>query len=407
MPPQFSQLTKLIVLTDFFVGKQENSSIAELGSWEHLRGELCIWNLENAVNVSHGIQANLKDKKYIQKLELRWNDGELNSLCEQILEHLRPSTSLKYLDIHGFQGERYPDWLADHCFSNLETFSLKGGRYCSKLPALGQLKFLKELEKEGFDRIVTLMPPMDDGEDRAFPLLRELRAEDCPELEPMLPHFLLPSLSVLETTNGQMQQLVASIPKARCMHLMRYGEYLTLYKLPTGLYDFRVKGLSSTLDTLLRVIEEVGFSDSNLEGFEINECDETVYFPIGRFQNLSHLVLLGLRALPSLSSLHIAWCKEVESFPEETLLPSSLTSLSLWDFPQLKSLDYNGLHHLSSLNALKLSGCRNLQSLPREGLPCSLKYLQIWRCHDTLKQRCKEEGEDWSKICHIPKIDIS
>ncbi|KAJ4828522.1 hypothetical protein Tsubulata_013244 [Turnera subulata] len=119
MPPQLGQLTKLVVLTVFFIGKGKNYSIAELGPLEHLRGELCIWNLGNVVHPSHATVANLKGKRYIEKLVLRWSEDDKvhnRSLSGQILEQLRPSSYLKALEVHNYPGVRFPNWLGrEHC----------------------------------------------------------------------------------------------------------------------------------------------------------------------------------------------------------------------------------------------------------------------------------------------------
>jgi hypothetical protein len=62
MPPQMGNLSKLQLLTDFFVGKQNGSSIKELGELKCLREELCIWNLQNVVCVRDALEANLEGK---------------------------------------------------------------------------------------------------------------------------------------------------------------------------------------------------------------------------------------------------------------------------------------------------------------------------------------------------------
>ena len=103
----------------------------------------------------------------------------------------------------------------------------------------------------------------------------------------------------------------------------------------------------------------------------------------------------------SLKSLTIGEV-DVECFPDEGLLPLSLTSLSIYHCQNLKTLDYKALYQLSSLRSLRLLGCPNLQRLPKEGLPKSISYLAIYEC-SLLKQRCEEGGEDWEKIAHIQR----
>ncbi|XP_050223699.1 putative disease resistance RPP13-like protein 1 [Mercurialis annua] len=114
----------------------------------------------------------------------------------------------------------------------------------------------------------------------------------------------------------------------------------------------------------------------------------------------------GLHKIPSLLKLNIGKDKDVESFPEEMLLPSTLTSLKLIEFQNLKSLNYKGLQQLSSLRKLKIRKCPNVESLPSEGLPSSLTSLIITGS-SMLKRRCqRENGEDWPKISHIPSIEL-
>jgi leucine-rich repeat protein SHOC2 len=115
----------------------------------------------------------------------------------------------------------------------------------------------------------------------------------------------------------------------------------------------------------------------------------------------------GLLTLPSLSHFEIGMDENVESFPEEMVLPSNLTSLSIYDLQHLKSLDYKGLQHLTSLTRLRISRCPRIESMPEEGLPSSLSTLAIYRC-PMLGESCeREKGKDWPKISHIPYINIS
>lgn len=98
--------------------------------------------------------------------------------------------------------------------------------------------------------------------------------------------------------------------------------------------------------------------------------------------------------------------EDLESFPEEQFLPSTLTSLSIRDIPNLKSLDNKGLKHLTSLETLMINNCEKLKSLPKQGLPSSLSRLYIRGC-PLLKKRCqKDKGKKWPSISHIPCIVI-
>ncbi|KAJ4830549.1 hypothetical protein Tsubulata_017532 [Turnera subulata] len=438
----------------FFHSGKDNS-IAELGPLGHLGGRLCIWNLENVVDPSHASGANLKGKRYIEGLELRWGDDDKvhnRSLSEQVLEQLRPSSYLKALEVHNYPGVRFPDWLGEHCFSKLTSLHLRGGRHCTELPALGQLELLKELWIEGFDSIVGIGPGFYGNSStkkgiestvclevvireckmiRTFQLgsfqnLSSLEVGNCLVLESLYcgdeegPLTSLRSLNISFCSNfisfpGQGLQA----PNLRELFLEKLD---ALEELPKNMHSLlpSLTKLELRSCTKLRSFPEGGLP-SSIESLKIFFCKEIESSPEGGFpSNLKRLIIhscgklvadrknWGLQALQSLSSLDIRGCDSfpevLESFPEETLLPPSLDSLWFGNFEHLKSLDYKGLEHLRKLT---LYLCPELQSLPEEGLPSSLQSLAIYGCPKTLEERCQENGGDWHKISHIPKIKIN
>uniref|UniRef100_A0A7N2LP36 PGG domain-containing protein n=1 Tax=Quercus lobata TaxID=97700 RepID=A0A7N2LP36_QUELO len=89
--------------------------------------------------------------------------------------------------------------------------------------------------------------------------------------------------------------------------------------------------------------------------------------------------------------------RAVESFPVENLLPTSLTTLFLDGFQNLRSLDNKGLQHLTSLQQLWIVNCPELKHMPKVGLPVSIYYLRI-----SFSKQCKEKkGKEWRKIAQI------
>ncbi|KAJ4848951.1 hypothetical protein Tsubulata_034807, partial [Turnera subulata] len=411
MPPQLGQLTELVVLTDFVIGRGKSCSIAELGALEHLKGELCIWNLENVDDPSHATGANLKGKRYIEKLEFRWGDDGYNrSLPEQILEQLRPSTYLKALQLEALKE------LAIECFDSIVRV---GPELCGNS---GNKRAFPSLENLGIGRCEKIRS-------FEFGLTKNLRSLDvryCPVFESLYcgdeegPLTSLHSLTISHCSDfisfpGQGLQA----PNLKKLSL----QYLdALEGLPKHMHSLlpSLKQLTLVVCTKLRSFPEGGLP-SSIEKLEIWWCDGIESSPEGGFpSNLKELKIVncsklvadrrnwGLQALQSLSSLHIDGCGEVlESFPEETLLPPSLNSLWLRGFKHLKSLHYKGLEHLSSLNELQLSWCPELQSMPEEGLPSPLQYLELNGCPNTLEERYQENGGDWHKISHIPWIRIN
>ncbi|POO01523.1 LRR domain containing protein [Trema orientale] len=139
----------------------------------------------------------------------------------------------------------------------------------------------------------------------------------------------------------------------------------------------------------------------------------------GSFSRLSHISISNCEKLFSvrvqwklerftyLEKLSLSFCNVgVDSFPEEDLLPTTLTSLYIYNCPNLKALNGKSLQQLSSLETLHFHDCKELQYLPEEGLPTSVRHLTIDDC-PLLTERCqRESGEDWPKIAHISRIEI-
>jgi len=236
-----------------------------------------------------------------------------------------------------------------------------------------------------------------------LPKLNFLRILDCPDLESLCanerPLNDLTSLHSLEI--GGCPKLV-SFPKGglpapvltqldlyRCKNLKQLPE--SMHSLLPSLTYLGISGCSE-----VELCPEGGFP-STLQSLWIWNCNKLI---AGRMQ-------WGLQTLPSLSHFTIGGHENIESFPEEMLLPSSLTSLTIHSLEHLKYLDYKGLQHLTSVTELVIFRCPMLESMPEEGLPSSLSSLVINNC-PMLGESCeREKGKDWPKISHIPEIRIS
>ncbi|XVF23590.1 hypothetical protein REPUB_Repub13aG0052200 [Reevesia pubescens] len=137
----------------------------------------------------------------------------------------------------------------------------------------------------------------------------------------------------------------------------------------------------------------------------------------------------SLQSLPSLTRFQISGGEEIESFPDEDLLPSTLTFLHITNLPNLKFLNDKGLQHLTSLSHLTIYNCPKLKSMLAERLPHSLSDLSISKCpklksmlaerlpHSLFhleisicplltKRYKKGKGKDWPKISHFPVIEV-
>lgn len=97
------------------------------------------------------------------------------------------------------------------------------------------------------------------------------------------------------------------------------------------------------------------------------------------------------------------------SFPEKgtgMMLPPSLTHIILLEFENLEYMSSKGFQDLASLKELDIGECPKLTSLPDKDVLLSLGYLHIYSC-PLLKEDClSDKGREWSKISHIPLVEI-
>ncbi|WKA01825.1 hypothetical protein VitviT2T_020083 [Vitis vinifera] len=108
---------------------------------------------------------------------------------------------------------------------------------------------------------------------------------------------------------------------------------------------------------------------SNLRKLEITDFTPQVECDLQRLTSLTHFTING-------------GCEDIELFPKDCLLPSSLTSLQIVELSNLKSLDSRGLQQLTSLLQLQIRNCPELQFSTGSVLQhlISLKRLEIDGC---------------------------
>ncbi|KAM4082218.1 hypothetical protein ACJW30_11G154600 [Castanea mollissima] len=296
-------------------------------------------------------------------------------------------------------------------------------------------------------------------EGEVFSCLREIYIYDCPKLSGGLP-VQLPSLTKLDIRGSLpnlflsfskleyigRRELNASLPNSPALHgksvdivggvysifpflsefasvtHLNFFECPDLVSFPSGglcapnlsqivIYECKnFKSLPERMHTLLpslvclelygcRELESFpeGGLPSSLESLAIHGCEKLIY----------RRMELGLQGLHSLRSFTISnHCNELESFPEEALLPPNLTDFNILQLPNLKSLNGKGFQPLTSLKNLRIMRCSNLNCLLEDVLPASLCELEIFDC-PLLKERYgNEKGEGRVKISHIPTISI-
>ncbi|XP_034680773.1 putative disease resistance protein At3g14460 [Vitis riparia] len=315
----------------------------------------------------------------------------LKSLPEGMMQN---NTTLQYLDI------QYCDSLRSlpRDIDSLKTLSIYG---CKKL----ELALQEDMTHNHYAFLTQLDIYESCDSLTSFPLafftkLENLDIENCGNLESL---YIPDELHHVDLTSLQRLGIVD------CPNLVSFprgGLPTPNLRLLSIINCQKLKSLPQGIDALL----------TSLDYLHIYNCPEIDSFPEGGLPtNLSGLHIgncnkllacrmeWGLQTPPFLTMSGIEGC-EKERFPEERFLPSTLTSLEIGGFPNLKSLDNKGLQHLSSLETLKISNCGKLKSFPKQGLPSSLSRLYIEGC-PLLKKRCqRDKGKEWPNISHISCI---
>nr|CAD1842854.1 unnamed protein product [Ananas comosus var. bracteatus] len=139
--PDIGKLTSLQGLEIFQVRKEKGYELEQLQNLNELRGRLRIDSLENVESKESAIAANLKEKKYLDMLQLVWRDGEDNvnsNLDVEILEGLQLPPNLTSLILDGYRGRSCPSW-PEHQTSDIQELTLERCRMLEELPPMEQL----------------------------------------------------------------------------------------------------------------------------------------------------------------------------------------------------------------------------------------------------------------------------
>jgi hypothetical protein len=235
-----------------------------------------------------------------------------------------------------------------------------------------------------------------------FPKLYDIQIRECSNLE---------SLAVPENYEHDLVTLTIEIWS--CPNFVSFPE--------GGLRAPSLISLSIiNCENLISLPEKMRILLLSLERLSIGKCPEVESFPEGGLpSNLNSISCSsceklvasrmgwGLQNLPILKHFSISGKNEdLESFPEAQLLPTSLTYLSISNFPNLQSLDKKGLQHLIALEELRIYSCPKLKYMPEQGLLASLSILRIFKCPLLEKELKSKKGKEWRKIAHVEEIWI-
>ncbi|XP_068339750.1 putative disease resistance RPP13-like protein 1 [Pyrus communis] len=440
MPVEIGRLKSLRTLTDFVVGKYTGSSIGELRELQHLQGRLRISNLHNGVHVVDVLEANLKNKKELNDLELAWGDEEADDSQKErdVLDKLQPSANLEKLTIRFYGGTSFPIWLgSSNSFSNIQFMWISDCKYCLSLPSFGQLPTLKELRIKRMKFVKTVgvefygdlngasviqpfrslktlefeeMPEWEEWENwrpspsgasvlQPFPCLQKMIIRNCPKLRGYLPNRL-PCLKTLLQNSSEIviegcpgllpliervekkflsTLVISNFDAIQCLPKMKYLGSLTFSDCPTV---SSLEFLSHEMMAELTSLESL---------FMHNSFHSVRSFPLGVFPKLSTLEIRGCENLESfsiegvdqnlshLNELRIYNCPNLASFPDGGLPTPNLRGLTVSGCKNLKSFPER-IRTLTALERLGLYDLPNLVSFAQGGLPPNLQYFKVTIC---------------------------
>ncbi|KAF3946169.1 hypothetical protein CMV_027537 [Castanea mollissima] len=398
MPTGIKELKSLQTLSDFVVGKDTASKIGDLMNLESLRGTLRISNLENVLDVEDARRANLIGKKNLDALVMKWKPGlddlQVARSSLDILEMLRPWTTVKEISIDGYVGAKFPTWFGHPSFSNMVLLRIERCEKCTSLPAIGQLPSLRDLALVGlsaveiiglefygedcpkpFQSLETLcFEDMQEWKDwipckveyEEFPCLRELSISQCPKLQGKLPHHvpLLEKFSV----NG-CEQLDVSIPNFPNLHTLEIKGCKGVVSRSTDELCFP-KSTILSIPYVKSLTEEFMHGLAKVENLTIDNCKELTSLWQDEFKSLITLDIRGCSSLVNIS------------------LTSTLRTLNIEDCSGLKSLS---ISNCTCLEKASIGRCNSLTLISRGQLPQNLKTLNISDCENL--QFLADEGE--------------
>ncbi|XBJ21138.1 hypothetical protein VPH35_011840 [Triticum aestivum] len=444
MPPDLWQLTSLQTLTYFVASSSPGCcTISELRDL-NLGGELELSCLEY-VTEEHAKESSLGNKEKLTHLSLVWGDDCIDELDQHrnVLDALKPHAALEFLGICSYGGTTFPTWVKSLIFlQHLTGLHLDGCTMCKEFPQFDQFKALEVLVLKRLNKLQSLcsnsssaaFPALKDlrlanlelferwvateGEKLKFPLLENLRIENCPKLT-TLPEAPKVKVVRLEEDKAQLSLSILVSRYMSCLSelfvIVRDTEAAPTPKLDrdpeVSLSELALTGCSflfpsSPLQHAVGVWKWFG----QLVKLHINFCDTLVYWPEEEFQSLVLLKILliekcskligptqvkGCRTreraqfLPNLTILAIRNCGNLT---ELFVLPPSLRTLNI---DKCVSLEFivgqdNELESPQHFNtAASLEHCNDLasESIPEppaspriNPLPC-LVYLRLCNCN--------------------------
>ncbi|MBA0731001.1 hypothetical protein Golax_022877 [Gossypium laxum] len=329
----------------------------------------------------------------LRELRIEW--------CEELVDGGSSSaevTSLKYVSLKNISKFDISAEKVLLRFANSETFDISGW------------KDLESLSQNGLGLV---------GH-------RFIKITDCPQLVSLETEeeiLQLDKTPVVESLEIRDCERFNSLPEI--LHAFPFITRIKLEKCP-GMVCFAKRNFPPALKEL-KIYEcenlqyLVGENVNNNKSMSDNPCQ------LQRLKIRDCPSLTGLENFTSLRELEVSYCSADISFPEDELkisgegcssvisfpeegigikLHPPLASIRIQNFENLEYMCSKGFQDLTSLQELQIYDCPKLTSLPEKDMLLSLYRLCISGC-PLLEERCSRgKRREWSKIAHIPSVDI-
>jgi hypothetical protein len=394
-------------------------------------GALLIYNICKTITKEHAAEAQLHNKKYLEKLSLEWSliwNPKDNDI--EVLRFLQPPTCLKSLFLRGYPGVSLPSWFQPQNLPSLMSPSLisSDGLESSSVPRITDLKFdlcrnlssledvlhpayvssLKKITIENCMKLVSV-PAERFGD---LHCLEQLEVQGCPNVN--FQNLVAPSLKrlVLGNENGWSMvhtcgNLEDNVDCCSLAYLFLSCNKLTSIQLQKWNLPALEELHISECVCLTSIIGQFGQVNRGTEG--VRAFPSLTSLTIELCEELSTIDLAAEEYLPVIERIHLRFCYKLVSLPGESfgkfsslkeleisycsrlswrrgfVLPTSLQILSLSDCGDISAWFPSCLQDLASLVKLKIIDCLRITSIPGNLWSTnltSLEYLLIWNCWD-------------------------
>ncbi|KAL3354722.1 hypothetical protein AABB24_019056 [Solanum stoloniferum] len=441
-PLHLSKLKSLQVLmgAKFFLGCLR---MEDLGEAQNLYGSLSVLELQNVVDRREAVKAKMREKNHVDELSLEWSESSSadNSKTERdILDELCPHKNIKEVEITGYRGTTFPNWLADPLFLNLVKLSLSNCKDCYSLPALGQLPSLKyliirgmhgitEVTEEFYGNLSSKKPfncleklefedmqewkqwhVLGNGE---FPTLENLSIRNCPELSLETPIQLsslkrfevwgCPKVGVVFDDAELLRSQIEGMKQIEELHISNCN---SVTSFPFSILPTTLKTISISYCRKLKLDPPVGEMSMFLDKLTLQGCDciDDISHLRARSLSVDECQNLTRFLIPTVTErLHIQNCENVEKL-SVACGGTQMTSLIIVGCKKLKCLPEHMQELLPSLKKLVVHNCPEIESFPEGGLPFNLQQLHIGKCKKLVNGR-----KEWrlQRLPYLRELEIS